>query len=257
MRRLLRAMYGMPAWGVFLALSVATLVLLLIVPNLAIRRRLTRHVARAILGLTAHPLRVAGLERLPEGQCVVVANHASYLDGVVLKAALPPRFSFVIKKEMSRVPLAGLLLRRIGSHFVERADPRAGASDARRMVRSASSGTSLAVFPEGTFSERVGVGRFHNGAFTAAARAGLPVVPVAIRGAREALPCGAWLPRPGVIRVDILEPIATDVTDDRARVHALRDAARAVILEHLGEPDLEHSATCSDDIGRRPNRARG
>jgi 1-acyl-sn-glycerol-3-phosphate acyltransferase len=257
MRRLLLAMYGVPAWGVFFVLSIVTLVLLLIVPTLPIRRRLTRRVARTVLALTAHPLRVDGLERLPRGQCVVVANHASYIDGVVLKAALPPRFSFVIKKEMSRVPLAGLLLRRIGSHFVERADPRAGASDARRLVRSATAGTSLAVFPEGTFSEQVGVGRFHNGAFTAAARAGLPVVPVVIRGARAALPCGALLPRPGLIRVDILAPIATEATDDRARVRELRDAARTVILEHLGEPDLDSAATCSDDNDHRPNRGRG
>ena len=52
-----------------------------------------------------HADRSEGLEHLPQGQCVIVANHASYLDGLVMTAALPPRFGFVIKREMSRVPL--------------------------------------------------------------------------------------------------------------------------------------------------------
>ncbi len=77
------------------------------------------------------PLVVKNLERIPAGQCVVVANHASYLDGVVMTAALPPRFGFVIKREMESVPLAGALLRRLGSEFVERFNRHRGGADAR------------------------------------------------------------------------------------------------------------------------------
>ena len=66
--------------------------------------------AVALIALLAGmPLKLRGTENLPEGQCVVVANHASYLDGVVMAAALPPRFGFVIKREMNEVPVAGLL----------------------------------------------------------------------------------------------------------------------------------------------------
>jgi len=86
------------------------------------------------------------LERLPKTPCVVVANHASYIDAIAIVAALPPEFAFVIKKEMVRVPLAGLLLRRLGSQFVERFDRHKGATDARRVLKLAATGQSLMFF---------------------------------------------------------------------------------------------------------------
>ena len=135
---------------------------------------------------------------------MVVANHASYLDGVVLKAALPARFSFVIKKEVSRVPLAGLMLRRIGSEFVDRFNRHAGGMDARRLFKAADAGQALAFFPEGTFLAQPGLGKFHTGAFAIAARAELPIVPIAIRGTRHVLPSGRFLPRPGRIHIQVL-----------------------------------------------------
>ena len=67
----------------------------------------------------------------------MVANHASYIDGIVAAAALPPDFAFVIKSEMVRVPLASLLLRRLGSAFVERFDRHKGGSDTRRVWKLA------------------------------------------------------------------------------------------------------------------------
>ena len=70
-----------------------------------------------------------------------------------MQATLPPHFSFVIKREMSRVPVAGTLLRRIGAEFVDRSDRRRGQRDTRRLLRSAASGQAMAFFPEGTFSQ--------------------------------------------------------------------------------------------------------
>jgi 1-acyl-sn-glycerol-3-phosphate acyltransferase len=179
-------------------------------------------------------------QRLPAGACVVVANHASYLDGVVMKAMLPARFSFVIKKEMSTVPLGGLLLRRIGSQFVERSNRNSAAADARRMMKLADSGQALVFFPEGTFIEQPGIMKFHSGAFVIAARAGLPVVPVALKGTREMLRNGQMLLRPG--RIDVLvQPAIMPFADVSAADSAARtrDRARAVIAEVSGEPVIE------------------
>src|SRR6185437_32780 len=171
------------------------------------RRLAARAAARAFLRLAGLTLAVRFPERLPPGQCVVVCNHASYLDGIVLTAALPPRFAFVIKREMARVPFAGAVLRRLGSEFVERFDRQRGASDARRVLRNATQGHSLVFFPEGTFTRTPGLLKFHTGAFVTASRAGCPVIPAVVRGTRAALsPTGA-LPRPGRISVDILPPV--------------------------------------------------
>ncbi len=195
------------------------------------------------------PLTVRGMERLGPGQCIVVANHASYLDGLVFTAALPARFGFVIKREMSAVPLAGLFLRRIGSEFVERFDRNRGAADARRVLRNAANGHSLVFFPEGTFTRTPGLLKFHTGAFVTATRAGCPVIPAVVRGTRAALsPVGA-LPRPGRIEIDILPAIHAEPAGVEASSAALRDRARQAILLALGEPDL----TCSGDSGRPPH----
>jgi 1-acyl-sn-glycerol-3-phosphate acyltransferase len=220
---------------VFLLLGVGALALTLPFAALG-RRRVVRTAARAFLAFPGLKLKVSGLEHLPERGSIVVANHSSYLDGPILYAALPARYAFVIKKEMARVPLVSLLLNRLGSQYVERRNRHKGASDARRVARLASSGESLVFFPEGSFTERVGLWRFHAGAFVTAARAGVPVVPVAIRGAREVLHPLEWLLRPGTIEVEILPPVGAGAP--LAAVE-LKRAARAAILARLGEPDLE------------------
>jgi 1-acyl-sn-glycerol-3-phosphate acyltransferase len=244
-----RVVYGVYAIALFLVLGLSTLALLLIVPGVHRRRVVARAASRLFFVLAGMRLSVEGSERLPHGQCVVVSNHASYLDGVVFTAALPAQFSFVIKREMNGVPLAGLLLRRLGSHFVERFNRNRGAADARRVMRDAINGNSLAFFPEGTFTRKPGLLKFHTGAFTTALRAGCPVVPATVRGTRVALSPSGGLPRPGKIEVRILAPItpAPGTTEDAAL--ELRDRARATILHELGEPDL----TCSDDTAPPPH----
>src|SRR5687767_3762064 len=227
----LRFIYGIYAAVLFLAVALTALLALLVLPTLRLRRAAARIAARVFFLLAGMPLRVRGSENLPPGQCVVVANHASYLDGVVMTAALPPRFGFVIKREMNGVPAAGLLLRRIGSEFVERFNRHKGATDARRVLRTAASGHSLVFFPEGTFTPEVGLGKFHTGAFAIAARAACPVVPTVILGTRRNMPATRVLPRPGRIEVrfgEAIAPVTTDAGQDPAL--QLRDASRAVIL---------------------------
>jgi 1-acyl-sn-glycerol-3-phosphate acyltransferase len=230
----------------FTLMAIVALLLLLVTPGLTRRRRVTRALARFALHLAGMPLELLGPAELPT-PCILVANHCSYIDGVVLTATLPPNFSFVIKREMSRFPLAGAILRRIGSEFVERKDRKVGARDTRRLLRSAASGKALAFFPEGTFTHEVGLLRFHIGAFAAAARAHLPVLPVVIRGTRNSLPAGSAWPNPGRIQVEILQVVpaigdgaSPEDSDAAAR---LRDSARAQILRALNEPDLatEHA----------------
>jgi 1-acyl-sn-glycerol-3-phosphate acyltransferase len=238
MRAMLKTAYGAYAYVVFVALGCAALLGTLIAPGLRRRRQIARAAARLFLHLAGMRLAVRGLERLPAAQCVVVANHASYLDGLVLTAALPPRFGFVIKREMADVPLAGLLLRRIGAEFVERFDRHKSAADARRVLRKAAAGQSLVFFPEGTFSRQPGLLKFHAGAFLTAARTGCPVVPAAVQGTRQALPPGRALPHAAAITVEFLPLVATSIDKSGTAATELRERAREAILHHLSEPDL-------------------
>jgi 1-acyl-sn-glycerol-3-phosphate acyltransferase len=239
--RATHAIYGVYALGLLALLMLLAGLFALLVPTLNWRRRVTRAFARLWLravGLLPH---VSGLGQLPAGSCVLVANHSSYLDGVVMKAALPPRFSFVIKREAAAMPVLGFLLRRIGSQFVDRSSHGGRHRDARRVVKHAEAGHSLVFFPEGTFDEHCGLKRFHVGAFVAAARGNVAVVPAVIHGARRALPNRAIVPRPGRIHIEILAPLA--LADYGSSVERLRDEARHRILQRLEEPDLIAPAT--------------
>jgi 1-acyl-sn-glycerol-3-phosphate acyltransferase len=235
-RSIARATWGVYAWLLFAALLFLALLATILLPSLPWRRDATRGLARLFFVLGGLGFRVEGLERLPQQPAVVVANHASYVDGPLLYAALPSRFGFVIKKEIVHVPLAGWLLRRLGHEFVDRHNKAESAKDARRILKAASGGESVAFFPEGTFTATPGLARFHSGAFVTATRAAMPVVPVVIHGARHVLPAEVWLPRRGPLRVEILEPLPAPGGPDA--MVTLRESARAAILERLEEPDL-------------------
>jgi 1-acyl-sn-glycerol-3-phosphate acyltransferase len=235
--RIAYGLYGLYCVVLFLILALFALGATLLLPGVRRRRAAARFFSRLFLSMAGMRVTVRSPERLPPGQCVVVSNHASYLDGVVFTAALPPRFGFVIKREMSGVPLAGLLLRRLGSEFVERFDRRRGAADTRRVLRAAAGGNSLVFFPEGTFPRTPGLLKFHSGAFVIAARAGCPVIPAVIRGTRVALSPKGGLPRPAHIVIEIL-PAVTVPEQSADPAHYLRDQAREAILRELGEPDL-------------------
>lgn len=238
MHHLKRVPYGAYAITLFLAAGLGALALMLVTPGLMRRRAIARAGSRLFLRLAGMRLEVSGLDRLPAEPCVIVANHASYLDGVVFTAALPPRFGFVIKREMAGVPIAAAMLRRIGAEFVERFNRSKGATDARRLLRNAARGHSLVFFPEGTFSSEPGLLRFHAGAFITAARARCPVVPAVVSGTRAALPPGSMLPRPANISIELLPALSAAGADAEQAAEVLRERARSAILSSLREPDL-------------------
>ncbi len=197
-----------------------------------------RYFAKIFLRLGRIPITVEGAEHLdPESHFIVVSNHCSFADGPILAAALPINTSYVAKVELSRNVLSRLFFTRLRTAFVERFDSRKGTSDARQVIRAAQGGQSFIFFPEGTFYRMPGLQPFRMGAFLTAARAGAPVVPVAIRGSRSLLRGDTWFPRRTAISVRVCPPILPDGSDWEAAVK-LRDAARSQILQYCGEPDL-------------------
>lgn len=241
--RMMRRLYGLYAVLAFALITACTLVLMVLIPGRQNRVACVHRAAALILFVTGVTPRVSGRRNLPAEPCIVVANHASYLDGIILMAVLPPRFAFVIKREMVRVPLAGYLLRRIGSEFVERFDNRRGAVDARRIMQSAAIGQSLAFFPEGTFRREPGLRRFHSGAFATARRGNLPLVPVIIRGSRDMLPAQQRLPVFGSLEI-IIKPAVLPGGPD-ASAEQLLQVCRAQILADLAETDTMQTPPAS------------
>jgi 1-acyl-sn-glycerol-3-phosphate acyltransferase len=237
LRRAGGLLYGGYAWGVYGLLVPPAVAGILLLPGVTLRWRFAAALARTCVRLCGIRLRVDGLDQLPKQAAVLVANHASYVDGIVLAAALPMPASFVAKQELAVYPLAGPLLRRLGAVFVERFDARQGVDDVRRLAEVAGK-QSLFFFAEGTFTREPGLRPFRLGAFQIAIQNGLAVTPVALAGTREILRDESWLPRRGEVRVNVCAPIVAAGEGWQAALQ-MRDATRTEILKHCGEPDLE------------------
>jgi len=195
--------------------------------------RATRRWCR--LALTACGVRpqVNGLDEPIALDGVIVANHASYLDVVVLMAVIPVDFRFVAKQALTRYPVIGTVIRKAGYLTIEKAgisDRLAGAEEVGRRLRE---GERLMIFPEGTFVRAPGLLPFRLGAFRAAVDAGRPIVPIAITGTRQVLPDGRWLFRRAPIIVTICPPLTPQARGWPEMVR-LRDGAVAVIAQSGG-----------------------
>ena len=231
-------LWGIGAWVVFVLACLFSLLVALLVPGKSRRQRLGSAAARCCFVVTGVPVELRGIDNLPTDKSVVVANHASYVDGILLKAYLPPQFSFVIKGEMRNIPVVHFLLRRFGSRFVERNETlRQPLAMRGRSSKRPVDGESLGFFPEGTFRLEAGLGRFRPGAFVAAVKGQMPVVPIAIHGTRAMMPSGSMLPRRTRLVIEVL-PVITPGDPAFVDSKALGETARRRILAALGEPDL-------------------
>ncbi|MGR8921008.1 MAG: AMP-binding protein, partial [Gammaproteobacteria bacterium] len=234
-------LYAGWAWLSFGTLALAAFV----VASLPLPRGWVWHgvraAARVALVATCNRTRLRGRENLPPPGtgCVLVSNHQSYLDGILMLALLPRQARFLIKADLAGAAVVRRPLERLGCLFVERFDAGAGIAGMQEAADALAAGDALMIFPEGTFKRMPGLLPFHMGAFTTAATAGVPVVPVALAGTRSMLRAGSWFPRRGRVTLDLGAAVAPADAGWQAAL-ALRDAARAHILACCGEPDLAH-----------------
>jgi 1-acyl-sn-glycerol-3-phosphate acyltransferase len=205
-------------------------------PLLTWRWAAIRTLARAALSGLRIPLSTSGIDKIP-CRAILAFNHASYMDAVVLAAALPGEPSYVVKKELATQPFAGVLLRRLGVLFLDRFEVAESLADLEDATAAAQHNRVLVFFPEGTFTRRPGLSEFYLGAFRVAVQAKLPVLPGILRGTRSVLRSDQWFPRWSPVSITISDPIEPSGTGF-ASVVQLRDAVRAVVLAGCGEPDL-------------------
>lgn len=241
--RLRKCLYTIYAGSVFLILGIAAWILMIVTPLESWRQHIARASTRLLFWCTFTPLRVSGRNHLDANRPqIVVANHTSYLDGFIITAGMGIPLHFIVKGELSRILPIRLILQRFGVEFVDRFNTRSDTNAIWRIARKSKNGHTLAFFPEGTFTSFSGLQPFRMGAFVTAARNSVPVVPVAIRGARNILRGNHWLLQRGRIDVTILPPIMPE-GDSRKDAVRLRDAARREISANCGEQDLVELAS--------------
>ncbi len=240
-KRALVKLYGVSALALFAAWLLPTWAVMMLLPTRRAVVRFTSRLSRFYFWLAGIPIRISGYEHLQRHpNSVVVANHTSYFDVLLLMAALPMEFRFVSKIEVASMPLIGSFLRRRGDFAFDRSDRQQRLRQAEEVERSLEAGDCVLVFPEGTFTPHEGVRPFQLGAFKAAVSTGRPIVPLALRGVREILRDGTILPRPGFITITILPPIfpeaGGDPRENWREMVRLRDQTRTAIAPHTGEP---------------------
>jgi len=160
---------------------------------------------------------------LRERGAVYASNHVSWFDIFAIASVLP-RYTFVAKAELRRIPIFGWGAEAAGVVFLER-ENRTTAFDAYRTVAAkVSEGLNAVVCPEGTRGDSYALRPYKKGPFVLAIAAAAPVVPVVVYGTREVMPKGTWRVKSGVVHVHFLSPIETTGYDYEHR-HELMQAA--------------------------------
>jgi 1-acyl-sn-glycerol-3-phosphate acyltransferase len=170
----------------------------------------------------------------PQQPYVFMANHASTIDIWALFLAIPRRVRMIAKKQLARIPFLGWVMWAGRFIFIDRqnaASARRSIDDAGRRIRG---GVSVLIFPEGTRTRDGQLGVFKKGGFHLAMEAGVPIVPVALRGTRELMPRGSLRVRSGEVFVTIGAPIPTSglsIDDRPALIQRVHDAIAAMVAE--------------------------
>jgi 1-acyl-sn-glycerol-3-phosphate acyltransferase len=179
----------------------------------------------AVLWAAGVKVRVHGLENAGQGQPRIFAsNHVSWFDVPALARSLP-RYKFVAKAELFKVPIFGKAMRAAGMVEIQRENRKAAFGAYEVAAERIKHGNSVVVFPEGTRGLAYPLRPFKKGPFVLAIAAGVPIVPIIVHGTIEILPKESLWAHPGTIDVHLLEPVNTEGVDYDHR-EALMQAVR-------------------------------
>lgn len=202
-------------------------------------RREQRNWARGLIRFWGVAIEVHGAEHMDTSRSyVVMSNHLSYVDIVALFLALPTIPGFLAKRELTRVPFLSQALRS-GGHVVIDRGQRVNAMQAITAAAvQVKTGKTVLIFPEGTRGDSDTVGEFKKGGFYLAKEAGVPILPVGLRGSRSVFPRSSMLVHPGKIEVHIGRPLPPDEIVDRDAGEVV-PLVRAKIMELSAMPARE------------------
>jgi 1-acyl-sn-glycerol-3-phosphate acyltransferase len=214
-------------WLYTLVLGCVSLVVSLFDPTGERQQRVARLWSQMILWTVGAKVQVEGLEKIDTSKPqVYVVNHLSAFDIPVLYTHLPFQFRILAKKELFRYPFMGWHLRRSGQIPVVLENPKASVRSLNLAVAAIRKGNSLVIFPEGGRSPNGQLQAFMGGAFYAAVKAQVDVVPIVLVGTYEMLKMNSYHIKPGPVQMVVGSPISTvgmstrDIakTTERARI---------------------------------------
>ncbi len=200
-----------------------------------VTNQIGRFWARCIIRTCGIKAEVTGLENIAELKSfVLVTNHQSFVDIFAVMAFIPREVRFIAKKELLRIPIFNIAMKRSGHIIVDR---QRGGPTVRQALEVASLGFSICVFAEGRRYTDNQVHPFQDGAAWLAIQTGLPCVPMAISGTGAFFPRGAKMVVPGGrMRLALGPPIATADLKSKDRkdlTHRLEDAVRSRFVTQL------------------------
>ena len=196
-------------WTAFMVSFAVSTGLLLRDPEFFKRQQ--RNWARGLANFWGVDLEVFGAEHMTAGTSyVIMANHASYADIVALFIALPIIPGFMAKRELMRVPFLAAALRAGGHVIVDRGQREQAKQAIENAAKQVRDGKTVLIFPEGTRGDSETLGDFKSGGFRLARSAGVPIVPVGLRGTAKIGPKHSLLFWPGKIEVHIGEPLSPE-----------------------------------------------
>jgi 1-acyl-sn-glycerol-3-phosphate acyltransferase len=241
MRQVLKILYQPYKWLIYLPLLVvftvffATLAVLLAVTfGASIGSRVAGTAWARVLGFIT-PMRVVvnGRERLDRKKSyVVVSNHRSHYDVLVLYGWLGLDIKWVMKQELRKVPALGAACATLGHVFIDRRNHKAALASMEAAKERLNNGASIIFFPEGTRTTDGTMRSFKKGAFRMALDLGWPILPLTVVGTRKILPSGTFDLLPGRAQLHIHDPIQVDQYDE-ASLNDLVEETRCVIASKL------------------------
>lgn len=178
-------------------------------------------------------VRVTGREHVdPSQSYVVISNHQSHFDILVLYGWLGIDFRWVMKQELRSIPGLGAACEKLGHIFIDRSDHQAAVESINAAREQITEGTSVLFFPEGTRSDDGLLRRFKKGGFRLAIDAELPILPVTVSGTCDVLPARLYDLRPGRATLVFHKPVSTHglATTD---LPVLTDRVRQIIDSSL------------------------
>lgn len=177
--------------------------------------------------------RVTGREHLDKNRShIIVANHQSLVDILVIHGWMGIDVKWVMKKELRKIPFMGLCCEKLGHIIIDRSNTEAALTSINAAKNQISDGACVFFFPEGTRSRNGRLGPFKKGAFRLALELGLPILPVSIRGTRKILRPDTMDLTPGLAEIIFHPPIET-AGNDIDQLPVLIDQARDAIQSSL------------------------